>query len=209
MLGAAAWAETPPAPARPDPTAGLPPGWEEIDPRFVFLTVRLASVETSLDAVNKAMKQAGYKQTVKQGEAERYQKGNELMDRNAGGPARWQDFYGKNAEKFFYHPTDRNSSYHTETLLTQKNPKNDTGGVASAQGLPVAQRPPQFDYIYRANTDAQNAARRRLPSWRERWTRWWRGSGSLKRNRKRSGAQFPSVRCRLATSAQRPSIDFS
>jgi hypothetical protein len=148
-------------PAASAPATNLPPGWEEIDPRFVFLTVRLASVETSLDAVNKAMKEAGYKQAIHQDEVAHAQKGNENMDRNAGGPAHWQDFYGKTAEKFFYHPVDPNSTYHTETRLTQKSPKDDNApasGFPSRQGLPVAQRPPQFDYIYRANDEARQRA---------------------------------------------------
>src|SRR5207237_1011388 len=73
---------------------------------------------------------------------------------------RWQDFYGRTAEKFFYHPTDRNSTYHTETVLTQRPQKDASGegGVPAAQGVPAHQRPPQFDYIYRANTDAQKQA---------------------------------------------------
>src|SRR4051794_11970819 len=70
----------------------LPAGWQEIDQRLVFFTVQLASVETSLDAVNKALKQAGYHQSSKQSEKERYQRGNELMDRNAGGPVGWKEF---------------------------------------------------------------------------------------------------------------------
>ena len=47
----------------PSPTTGraqatgLAPGWEEIDARLDFLTVRLASVEASLGAVKKAMKE--------------------------------------------------------------------------------------------------------------------------------------------------------
>lgn len=76
------------------------------------------------------------------------------MDRKGGGPMKWSQFYGTTAEKFFYHPTDRNSSYHTVTVLSPQPPQNDnqTGpGIPSRQGLPVHQRPPQFDYIYRAN----------------------------------------------------------
>lgn len=51
---------------------------------------------------------------------------------------RWDKFYGKTADKFFYHPIDRNSSYHTETLLTQRPPQADVAGgegVPSRQGL--------------------------------------------------------------------------
>lgn len=70
----------------------LPQGWEEIDKRMVFLAIRLASVETSIDAVNKVMVRAGAKQAVRKGDAEKYREGNELMDRKGGGPVRWQDF---------------------------------------------------------------------------------------------------------------------
>lgn len=64
---------------------------------------------------------------------------------------------------FFYHPTDRNSTYHTVTVLSQQPPQNDNKtaggvGVPSRQGLPIHQRPPQFDYIYRANQEAKERA---------------------------------------------------
>lgn len=139
----------------------LPSGWDQIDERFVFLTVRLASVEASMQAVDKAIKITGYSKGLREEDAEHARRGNEIMDRKGGGPVPWADFYGKTAEKFFYHPTDRNSTYHTETALGQQSPQNDTtsgSGVASRQGLPVAQRPPQLDYIYRANSDNQRRA---------------------------------------------------
>lgn len=141
------------------PTA-LPEGWEEIDERFMFLTVRLSGVEASLEVVNKAIRVTGYRQTVRKSDADQYRKGNERMDRNAGGPVRWDEFYGRSAEKFFYHPTDRNTTYRTTTILTQKAPTGDQapGTVAPSQGVPIHQRPPQFDYIYRANVEAQKRA---------------------------------------------------
>jgi hypothetical protein len=83
------------------------------------------------------------------------------MDRQGGGPMKWSDFYGRTAEKFFYHPTDRNSSYNTVTVLSQQGPQADNkvgGGVPSSQGVPAHQRPPQFDYIYRANENAKARA---------------------------------------------------
>jgi hypothetical protein len=88
---------------RPTAATTLPAGWEEIDQRL-FFTVQLASVEASIDAVNKALRQAGYAQAVKQGRAEQFQKNNEVMDRQGGGPVGWKDFYGKTAEQFFFHP---------------------------------------------------------------------------------------------------------
>jgi hypothetical protein len=130
---------TPPAavnPATANPGA-LQDGWEQIDQRMVFLTVQLSSVETSLTAVNNAMHAGSHAQGVKRGEVDTHVKGNELMDRNGGGPVGWQTFYGKTAEHFFYHPKGHHEIY--------INPG------------PTAQRPPQLDYIYRAN--AQAAAR--------------------------------------------------
>jgi hypothetical protein len=137
--------------------------WDEIDQRLVFLMVRLANVEASLDAVENAIAKSSGKRASNLGAAKRAEQGNELMDRKAGGPLKWSEFYGRTAEKFFYHPTDKNTSYHTVTVLGQNGPAADNkvdGGVPASQGLPVHQRPPQFDYIYRANRDAQAKAAR-------------------------------------------------
>jgi hypothetical protein len=127
----------PPAPLAP-PTAGLKDGWEEIDQRLVFLTVELSTTESEIDATNKALKANGYKLASTNDAAEHARKGNEIMDRNGGGPVPWKDFYGKTASAFFYHPTDDNTVH--------VNP------------LPIDQRPPQFDYIYRANLENQAKA---------------------------------------------------
>ena len=143
------------------PAEKLPEGWEEIDQRLVFLMVRLANVETSLDAIEKAIGSSARRRAVKAGEAKRAEAGNDRMDRKGGGPMKWSEFYGTTAEKFFYHPTDRNSTYHTTTILNQQGPDADNkvgGGVPAGQGLPVHQRPPQFDYIYRANEQAKARA---------------------------------------------------
>ena len=111
--------------------------------------------------MEKAITEASQKKSVRIGDAKRAVSENEKMDRKGGGPMKWSDFYGRTAEKFFYHPTDRNSTYRTLTILTPQPPQNDnrTGeGVPSRQGLPVHQRPPQFDYIYRANQEANERA---------------------------------------------------
>jgi hypothetical protein len=150
-----------PKPASIAPAEPLQPGWEEIDKRLVFLMVRLANVEASLDAVEKRVGSGTRQRAVKAGEAKRAEKGNEMMDRKGGGPVKWSQFYGRTAEKFFYHPVDQNTSYHTTTVLGQTSPRNDNqsaDGIPSRQGLPVHQRPPQFDYIYKANRDAQARA---------------------------------------------------
>ena len=128
-------------PASPSPSTNvspLKPGWEQIDSRLVFLTVRLSSDEASLTALNKAIRHTGYEQNAKKDAAHAAADGNSIMDRKAGGPKSWDEFYGKTAEAFFYHPVDANTYY--------LNP------------VPIAQRPPQFDYIYKANLDAQKRA---------------------------------------------------
>lgn len=136
-------------------------GWDEIDQRLVFLMVRLANTESSLEAVEKTIAASSRKQSVKLGDAKRSIGKNEKMDEKGGGPMHWSKFYGTTAEKFFYHPVDRNTTYHTTTVLKQQSPKDDNKvaeGTPSRQGLPVAQRPPQFDYIYKANQDAAKKA---------------------------------------------------
>jgi hypothetical protein len=134
LLAATALGQAAGTPPPAQPSSGLKDGWEQIDQRMVFLTVELSSVEASLAAVNRAIRAGGHTRDLRQGQAEAYRKGNELMDRNAGGPVSWDKFYGKTAESFFYHPDGRRTFY--------INPR------------PVPQRPPQLDYIYRANSDA-------------------------------------------------------
>lgn len=156
------------APAQEKPTAITPAeplkdGWEQIDQRLLFLTVRLANVESSLEVVEKAIATHTRQRSARSGQAKRSERGNESMDRKGGGPVAWQVFYGKTAEKFFYHPVDASTTYHTKTILRQNGPAADNkvdGGVPASQGLPVHQRPPQFDYIYRANREAQARAER-------------------------------------------------
>jgi hypothetical protein len=134
--------------------------WDE-DKRFDFLMERLASLEASLDAVERAIAKAGGKKGAKQGEARRAEAGNSAMDRKGGGPMKWNEFYGTTAEKFFYHPVDPNTTYHTSTVLSQVGSQQEDKAGASVQGnsgVPVHQRPPQFDYIYRANRNAKERA---------------------------------------------------
>lgn len=153
------------------PAAPLKDGWEEIDKRLLFLMVRLANVEASLDAVEKKLGVNARQQAARVGDAKRAELGNEMMDRKGGGPVKWSQFYGRTAEKFFYHPTDRNTTYHTTTVLGQRSPVDDNQvepGVPSRQGLPVHQRPPQFDYIYKANRDAQARAEREVQQLRNK-----------------------------------------
>jgi len=83
------------------------------------------------------------------------------MDRKGGGPMKWNEFYGTNAEKFFYHPVDPNTSYYTATALRQMGKAEDDkpgSDIPARQSLPVHQRPPQWDYIYHANRTASESA---------------------------------------------------
>lgn len=130
--------------------------WDE-DKRFDFLMERLASLEASLDAINATIAKTTGKKSARQAEAQRHEGNNTLMDRKAGGPMPWKEFYGTNAEKFFYHPVDPNTYYRTDTALRQMGSSQDDKvgvGVPATQSLPVHQRPPQWDYIYRANRDS-------------------------------------------------------
>lgn len=136
--------------------------WDE-DKRFDFLVERLASLEASLEAVEKTIAKTNRSRGARQGDVRRAETGNTMMDRKGGGPMRWSEFYGTTAEKFFYHPVDPNTTYHTGTLLRQMGSSQDDKvgqGVPASQSLPVHQRPPQFDYIYRANRDARDRAER-------------------------------------------------
>lgn len=139
-------------PTKPAVATTLPAGWEEIDQRLVFFTVQLASVEASIDAVNKALKQAGYAQAVKQGKAEQFQKNNEMMDRQGGGPVGWKEFYGKTAQQFFFHPEEKLD------VNIRVSQERHAEGSYTKMAYTEADRPPQFDYIYKANENAQARA---------------------------------------------------
>lgn len=140
LSGRCARSQTAPPPHQPTvgPPSTLPAGWDQIDQRMVFLAVQLSTVESSLAATDKSLQLHGYEKALREGDAQKALDQNDKMDRNGGGPVPWQEFYGKAAEKFFYHPPDQNTAY--------VNPH------------PVAQRPPQFDYIYRANEQSKRKA---------------------------------------------------
>jgi hypothetical protein len=110
-----------------------------VDDPVVFRLVQLAFVEESLKAVDAATQKASGRSNTSAKKAEYYDKNNEKMDRQGGGPVPWYNFYGRSPEKFFYHPRDRG------TVYVNPNPKD--------------QRPPQFDYIYRANEQQAQKAK--------------------------------------------------
>ena len=134
-------------------------GWEwDDDERLGDLIAQLREKESSLEALDARIAKAmGRKSGAKMDESMAW-RNNSRMDLNGGGPIRWDAFYGRNAEKFFYHPVDPNTTYHTNTLLRQTEP-TAAGGVPGNQGVPAHQRPPQFDYIYRGWEKEQQRAK--------------------------------------------------
>jgi len=134
-------------------------GWEwDKDERLDDLLMQLQEKELVLQAVDlRTAKLQGKKVSAKMDESMAWRR-IDRMDLNAGGPMRWDAFYGKNAENFFYHPVDRNTTYHTTTVLQQVQPTS-AGGVPGNQGVPAHQRPPQFDYIYRGYERRQAKAK--------------------------------------------------
>jgi len=153
LLAQSAAAQTRPAAAHPPAPAAMPPGWDQIDERLVFLTIRLSSVEASIQAMDKAIKATGYTKASNAEIAEHARKGNELMDRNGGCPLPWQDFYGRTARDFYFHPGLKVEAHATS------GSGRETESQAEQVGTPTAiQRPPQLDYIYKANTDNQKRA---------------------------------------------------
>jgi hypothetical protein len=131
--------------------------WDE-DERLQDLVEQLQQKELTLQEIDgKIARATGKKASSKMAENMAW-RSTQRMDLNGGGPVRWDAFYGRNAENFFYHPKDPNTSYHTNTVLQQVAP-TAAGGVPGNQGVPAHQRPPQFDYIYRGYEKAQARAR--------------------------------------------------
>lgn len=95
--------------------------------RIEFKTIELASVDTSLLAIHRALLNANYRGSVASAQVDDATKGVEWMDRNGGAPVSWRAFYGKTVKDF-----------------SSRNIFGDRQ---------VYDRPPQFDYIYRANNE--------------------------------------------------------
>jgi hypothetical protein len=145
------------------PFAPLTGKWETIDERFVFLTIELSSVEASMKAVNNALAAAGRDQSKAEQRAANYAAGNSRMDRQGGGPMDWQDFYGQTAASFYYHSkgsidAQRQSSFSSSSRNGQGQSSAQLHAQYQGADTTPIGRPPQFDYIYRANADAQKNA---------------------------------------------------
>jgi hypothetical protein len=133
-------------------------GWEwDDDERLPDLVMQLQQKELTLQAIDAKIAKATGKKASSKMAGNMAWRSTQRMDLNGGGPVRWDAFYGRNAENFFYHPKDPNTSYHTNTVLQQVAPTS-ANGVAGNQGVPAHQRPPQFDYIYRGYENAQARA---------------------------------------------------
>jgi hypothetical protein len=131
--------------------------WDD-DERLRDLIDQLQQKEVTLQAIDASIAKAEGKKRGQKMDENMAWRSTQRMDLNGGGPIRWDAFYGRNAENFFYHPKDPNTTYHTTTALRQVDPTS-TGGVPGNQGVPAHQRPPQFDYIYRGYEKAQERAR--------------------------------------------------
>lgn len=131
--------------------------WDE-DERLQDLVGQLQQKELVLQEIDAKIARATGKKASSKMAGNMAWRSTQRMDLNGGGPVRWDAFYGRNAENFFYHPKDPNTTYHTNTVLQQVAPTT-ASGVAGNQGVPAHQRPPQFDYIYRGYENAQARAR--------------------------------------------------
>ena len=105
---------------------------------LTFRLVQLAFVETSLKLVDEAIVKAGGQTNSNASKVDNYKKNNELMNRKGGGPVPWEKFYGKTANKFY--------------MLVP-------GSLTTSASLVRKQRPPQFNYIYKANNDQVQKAK--------------------------------------------------
>jgi hypothetical protein len=102
--------------------AQLPaPEDEVLTERQNSLLLQLSDAEANIKALNLALVRTGYKVGLAYDRIDSNEKGNELMDRNGGGPVRWDRFYGRTAKEY-----------------------NRNGGSFD-------QRSQQFSFVYNAN----------------------------------------------------------
>jgi hypothetical protein len=126
-----------------------------ISDRQASILLQLADAEANIKVINQALMRTGYKVGQSYDRIENSQKANELMDRKGGGPVRWDEFYGKTARDFY---AARNvGAYHAQGIGYSADARIATG----YQPMP---RPPQLDFIYRANDDQIAKARGQIAS---------------------------------------------
>ena len=129
----------------------------DLNPRQQNLLLQLSDAEANIQAINKALVQTGYKVGLAYHQIDSNLKANEIMDRNGGGPVRWDQFYGRTAQDF-YHAGSVDVRYnggHGYTTLDAH---------ATGSRLTAVNRPRQFDYIYRANDDQMREAQQQIGS---------------------------------------------
>ncbi len=124
------------------PGEALEEGWEELDPRQQFLFKRLAKVEALLDALEDMQFSNYGTQRRKAAESAAADRSIVRQYANGGGPVRWTQFYGRTVDEFYHSGPSRAAA-----ILDGRG----NAGVAISQGSPaLKQRPPQFDYIEKA-----------------------------------------------------------
>jgi hypothetical protein len=128
----------------PPPAATQPAGGEALTERQQSLLLQLADAEANIKALNVALVRTGYKVGLAYERIDSELKGNELMDRNGGGPVRWDAFYGKTARSFYVPQSE--GTLHAESPGKRVD-------IHVAEGYHPIQRPRQLDYIYKANND--------------------------------------------------------
>jgi hypothetical protein len=114
----------------------------DLTPRQQNLLLQLSDAEANIQAINKALVRTGYKVGLEYDRIDSELKANDLMDRNGGGPIRWDAFYGKTARSFYVPVSE--AALHGESIGRRVD-------VRVAEGYHPIQRPRQFDYIYSAN----------------------------------------------------------
>jgi len=120
-----------------DPAA-QPASAPDLTPRQQDLLLQLSDAEANIQAINKALKITGYSVGVAYDKIDSNLKGNELMNRQGGGPVRWDEFYGKTA--------------------------NDYPRTGFWDDRMDDHRPQQFKFIYKANNDQIAQAKDQIAS---------------------------------------------
>jgi serine/threonine protein kinase len=112
------------------------PDAPDLTPRQQDLLLQLSDAEANIQAINKALKITGYSVGVAYDRIDSNLKGNELMNRQGGGPVRWDEFYGKTAKDY------------PSTIF----------------GTMDDHRPRQFQFVYKANNDQIARAKGQIAS---------------------------------------------